>query len=152
MGKRTYLRVSLGSVTRDKQQRRHASLGSIWAGLALTVPTMSLQMTNQLDFETHRGFDFWRTLATKSHEPARHSAWRVFHFAGGKMDLSGFLTRSDVATLAGITMKTVDRLTSRGVCPAPLRLGRSTLFREDEVRHWLRTYRRHRRYGRDAAE
>jgi excisionase family DNA binding protein len=77
---------------------------------------------------------------------------RVFHvYQEESMDLSGFLTRTEVANLAGITMKTVDRLTSRGVCPAPLRLGRSTLFQEDEVQRWLRTYRRHRRYGRDAA-
>jgi predicted DNA-binding transcriptional regulator AlpA len=65
-----------------------------------------------------------------------------------QMDLSKFLRREEVADLAGTCTKTIDRLVSKGLCPAPFRFGSSVMFSEAEILRWLKSYRRWKRHER----
>lgn len=57
----------------------------------------------------------------------------------------GFVGDSDVARIVGLSVATVWRMTRAGSLPAPVKIGRRTLWRLDEVTEWVQqqteTYR-----------
>jgi predicted DNA-binding transcriptional regulator AlpA len=57
------------------------------------------------------------------------------------MDLSSFLRKEEVAALAGVSTRTIERLLVRGACPLPIRFGVSSAWDEAAVRAWLKTYK-----------
>ncbi|WP_337173579.1 helix-turn-helix domain-containing protein [Paludisphaera sp.] len=47
------------------------------------------------------------------------------------------ISAAELASLLGISERTLWRLLSAGRLPQPLRLGRNTRWRSDEIRRWI---------------
>jgi predicted DNA-binding transcriptional regulator AlpA len=63
------------------------------------------------------------------------------------LDISDLIKMEQAAALGGVSIRTLQRQSADGRCPAPVRFGRDVFFKESEIRAWAAGYQRWERHA-----